>query len=789
MDLGQSIKLNATINFQPPPSISYQWYEEAPGSSSFTPISGATSSSYTFTTTQSTTTGNWLFYVVVSWKGPPPGSPLTSNKAKVIVYNAPSISSQPSSATIDNGQSITLSSTVTGGTGTFSWQWYTGTPGSGSPIPSASGSGTTASYTASPSSTIEYYVVFTDTGTTSGVTPTETAQSTGATITVETASVSISPSSTQTIDNTQSITITSSISNGIGTPSYQWYESTTSGSSGFSKISGATSSSYTFTSSSTGNYWFNVTVIWTPSSPISGTSIATTTPVEIIVKALPTASINPSTAIIDSGQSVTLTALVSGGSGTFTYSWTIGGSSTVVSTSSSYSFSASTGTYKVWLNVTDTGTYSHYALSPTSASITVNPALSVPTPTVTLSAIDIGQSSSLSVTITTGTSPYTYQWYEEAPGSSSFTSISGATSSSYTFTTTQSTTTGNWLFEVKVTDNTGSSVTSSSVSITVYADPTVSVSPVGPLSYDVGQAAASLTASVTYSGHNTATVEWYSNTVDSTSGGVSVGSGTTFTPSTSSAGTTYYYAIVTDSGVPTYYSYSNVVEVTVTPSLSVSISPSSTSIDVGQPIIFTNSTSGGLPPYKWSYTVSPSSGWVQAGNKFTFDSVGTFILTITVTDSLGNTASSSAVVVVTQGLVGEITVTPQSFDYSQSARFILSIIGGSYPYTWTFEIGGSSANITVATLSPLGFQYGSSLAPGEYTFYFNVTDNSGQTSSQEVKITVYSSLSVSVNPITSIIDLGQSITLTGSATGGSGSYSYEWVVQTSSVPLDPSSGY
>ncbi|MEM3490293.1 MAG: hypothetical protein QXO75_11665, partial [Nitrososphaerota archaeon] len=305
VDLGQSIKLNATINFKPPPSISYQWYEEAQGSSSFTPISGATSSSYTFTTTQSTTTGNWLFYVVVSWNGPPPGSPLTSNKAKVIVYNAPSISSQPSSATIDNGQSITLSSTVTGGTGTFSWQWYTGTPGSGSPIPSASGSGTTASYTASPSSTIEYYVVFTDTGTTSGVTPTETAQSTGATITVETASVSISPSSTQTIDNTQSITITSSISNGIGTPSYQWYESTTSGSSGFSKISGATSSSYTFTSSSTGNYWFNVTVIWTPSSPISGTSIATTTPVEIIVKALPTASINPSTAIIDSGQSVT----------------------------------------------------------------------------------------------------------------------------------------------------------------------------------------------------------------------------------------------------------------------------------------------------------------------------------------------------------------------------------------------------------------------------------------------------------------------------------------------------
>ena len=46
---------------------------------------------------------------------------------------------------------------------------------------------------------------------------------------------------------------------------------------------------------------------------------------------------------------------------------------------------------------------------------------------------------------------------------------------------------GIWSFELQVTDAAGEQVTSSAVSVTVSASPTVSIEPVGPLTLDVGQ--------------------------------------------------------------------------------------------------------------------------------------------------------------------------------------------------------------------------------------------------------------------------------------------------------------
>ena len=76
-------------------------------------------------------------------------------------------------------------------------------------------------------------------------------------------------------------------------------------------------------------------------------------------------------------------------------------------------------------------------------------------PTVSASAgtVDQGQTSTLtSAAVSTGTSPYSYQWLEKAPGGS-YSSISGATSSSYSFVTSGSTTIGSWRFELQVTDS------------------------------------------------------------------------------------------------------------------------------------------------------------------------------------------------------------------------------------------------------------------------------------------------------------------------------------------------
>ena len=122
--------------------------------------------------------------------------------------------------------------------------------------------------------------------------------------------------------------------------------------------------------------------------------------------------------------------------------------------------------------------------------------------------MDQGQTSSLTSTaVLTGASPYQYLWFQKAPGAGSFSSISGATSSSYSFVTSGSTATGSWSFILQVTDNAGAAVNSTASSVSVYAAPTVSVSP-GSATFTVGQSqtftASASGGSATYTGY-----QWY----------------------------------------------------------------------------------------------------------------------------------------------------------------------------------------------------------------------------------------------------------------------------------------
>ncbi|MGA3059065.1 MAG: YncE family protein [Candidatus Bathyarchaeia archaeon] len=115
-------------------------------------------------------------------------------------------------------------------------------------------------------------------------------------------------------------------------------------------------------------------------------------------------------------------------------------------------------------NITSSGTVS---------VISTPNALVAPTITATPVTTDQGRTISLtSSAVTTGTPPYMYQWLAEAPGASSYSSISGAISSNYSFATTDFTTNGTWNFELHVTDNFGEQATSNATSVTMNVAPT-----------------------------------------------------------------------------------------------------------------------------------------------------------------------------------------------------------------------------------------------------------------------------------------------------------------------------
>ena len=88
-----SILTSATVSTGTSP-YSYQWLQEAPGDAAYAAISGATASSYSFVTSDSTTTGVWSFELQVTDSA---GTPVAVNStaAAVTVNAAPTATPTP----------------------------------------------------------------------------------------------------------------------------------------------------------------------------------------------------------------------------------------------------------------------------------------------------------------------------------------------------------------------------------------------------------------------------------------------------------------------------------------------------------------------------------------------------------------------------------------------------------------------------------------------------------------------------------------------------------------------
>jgi len=340
--------------------------------------------------------------------------------------------------------------------------------------------------------------------------------------------------------NPPSVTATIPVGNGpfgvVVTPDGKYVYVTNQNSGTVSEISTATNTVTATIPVGTDPYGVAVTpnsaYAYIPNEGSDTVSVMSASPVVSIAPAVPLA--------MDVGHSVLFTAFATGGTGTLSYQWYIDGSGVSGANSATYSYTAAAGTTN---SVTCTVTDSASVTSPISnaVSVTVNPALTAPTVSAFQVAIDQGQTTNLtSTTISTGTSPYSYQWFEETPGASSYSPISGATLPACIFATNSSTTTGTWSFELQVSDNDAEQVNSSAATITVGYAPTVTVSPISA-SLDVGQSQL-FTANPSGGSGTYTSYQWYVNEVAQSGQTAS-----TFNYSPASAGSYSITSTVTDS--------------------------------------------------------------------------------------------------------------------------------------------------------------------------------------------------------------------------------------------------
>lgn len=397
--------------------MSYLWHRNG------TAIAGATQASYTTPATVLSDSGAQFTVVVANSAGS-----VTSQAATLTVLSnavAPTITGQPSSIAVTEGQPASFTVTVSG-TAPLSYQWYKGT----SAIPSAT-QATLAFAAAQVSDAGSYKVVVTN--------AVGSVESSPATLAVNTPVSITAPPVSQTVTEGQNVTFSVTAA-GTGPLTYQWQKDA-------ANLSGQTGTSLTLTNVQSAQAGSYRVVVTGAAGPVTSTAATLTVNVPVAITALPT----PQTVTV--GQNVTFSVTATG-TGPITYQWQKDAANLSGQTGSSLTLTnvqiSDAGSYRVVV------TGAAGAVTSNAASLTVNVPVTI-TSSPASQTVTVGQTATFTVTAT-GTGPFTYQWQKNT------TNLVGQTGSTLTLTNVQASDAGSYL--VVVTGAAGP-VTSEAATLTV----------------------------------------------------------------------------------------------------------------------------------------------------------------------------------------------------------------------------------------------------------------------------------------------------------------------------------
>ncbi len=173
----------------------------------------------------------------------------------------------------------------------------------------------------------------------------------------------------------------------------------------------------------------------------------------------------------------------------------------------------------------------------------------------------------------------------------------------------------------------------------------------------------------------------------------------------------------------------------------------------------TINTTGGNGGNEYTLTLGATVLGPQTSNVFAVGSAGTY--TVDVEDDLGCTASTTVDVVDPPAVTASVTGGDPCYDIINAASVDISIAGGLAPFTYTVD-AGASVNVVGTTFTVNG------LIPNTYSIV--ITDANGCTDT--VTHTIQPELIVNAS-LTKDLDCISDATITFSATGGSGSYTFD----------------
>ena len=757
-------------------TVTYAWESSTNSGTSWNPVAGETASTYNVPSGLTTTT---LYRRITTSVLNGVSCNETSNTVTVTVVADPSISAQPTAITECIGGTSALSITAANGTPSLTYQWYSNTANTTTGATAISGA-TSASYTpaSTTAGTTYYYAIVSAAG--NGCTD--------ATSSIVDVNVLADPSiTTQASAITECIggTTALSIVAAGGTPSlaYQWYSNTSNSNVGGTLIAGATNASYTPSSATAGTTYYYAVVSAAGNGCTSVSSAATA----VTVVADPSITSQPTNITECIGGTAALSVVASGGTPSLSYQWYDGSGAITGATSASYTpaaTAAGSSTYYVIVGAAGAGCTS---VQSANAIVTVvaDPSISAQPTAITEC---IGGTSALSITAANGTPSLTYQWYSNTANTTTgATAISGATSASYTPASTTAGTTYYYAI-VSAAGNGCTDATSSIVDVNVLADPSITTQASAITECIGGTTALSIVAA---GGTPSLAYQWYSNTSNSNVGGTLIAGATnaSYTPSSATAGTTYYYAVVSAAGNGCTSVSSAATAVTVVADPSITSQPTNITECIGGTAALSVVASGGTPSlsYQWYDGSGAITGATSASYTPAATAAGSSTYYVIVgAAGAGCTSVQSANATVTVVADPSISSQPTAITECVGGTTALSITAANGTPSLTYQWYSNTANSTTGATAISGAtsaSYTPASTTAATTYYYAVVSAAGNgctdATSSIVDVNVIADPSITTQPTAISECIGATNALSVVAAGGTPSLTYQWYSNTS----------
>jgi len=224
----------------------------------------------------------------------------------------------------------------------------------------------------------------------------------------------------------------------------------------------------------------------------------------------------------------------------------------------------------------------------------------------------------------------------------------------------------------------------------------------------------------------------------------SFGDGATSTGLTTSHtySTTGNYTVtltVTDSIAGSAKSTQN-VKVSPVPALAASFTFSPSQPTSGQSVTFSGSAAGGISPYTYGWKFGDGSSSTSQNPSDTFSTSGTFTVSLNVTDTALTRVQTLQTITISPpgALTATFTTSPVFPISGQSVTFTATANGGTSPYSYSWNLGGTSKT---------GNPVSQSFTNGTYTISLTVTDNAGKTSTTSQTLSVLPSAGTTSVPV------------------------------------------